>query len=363
MPQGSAPQPCAQEEGLAPPAAASTSAPRAASTPQPQETAVPGACPTAQECTCRCCNRQCTPIPSLLGQAPFLGCQEDPSDCQHLPLSHRQPQWRPGCQAHTRRRLKALNLGDTIPMLNLDVAAYTGSCLASVCTQCSLLLPAPGAACPQARLGLAVPPASHRCPGAPCLAQSLEHRLGQGPYGAEHGTAPAACPAHPDWPWPQLQACLPAALECCPISPLPHATNVRTTNQTQSRTLGNSFMFPTSSRRAQSPVHSTSLASCPNPTRLLAAPMLPRGLGGAQAPARASAPRCGGGHPPGQPCKRRAAVPILPAAAEPGLLPLPAVLCSEQCPACGVYAQAASSSLCTALPQQFASEIYPRTQD
>lgn len=144
---------------------------------------MPGACPTAQECTCRCCNRQCTPIPSLLGQAPFLGCQEDPSDCQHLPLSHRQPQWRPGCQAHTRRRLKALNLGDTIPMLNLDVAAYTGSCLASVCTQCSLLLPAPGAACPQARLGLAVPPASHRCPGPHAWLSPWSTGWGRDPMG------------------------------------------------------------------------------------------------------------------------------------------------------------------------------------
>lgn len=95
---------------------------------------------------------------------------------------------------------------------------------------------------------------------------------GQGPRGAEQAQhrPPAALPAH-------LGA--GHSPEPLPAEPPSRATTARTTKQTQTGAPGNSLMFPTSSRRAQSPVHS----ACP--AGPLPAHVLPCGSMGAQAPA------------------------------------------------------------------------------
>jgi len=172
-------------------------------------------------------------------------------------------------------------------VLNPCAAARTGSRLTSVCTlsprscPCQALL-APSAAGSSHTAGLSC------VPGAPRPA----------PHSAEHGTAPAPThtgPGHssePASPQPRGAALCPHGAP----SPPPHATSARTTNQTQSRALGNRLVFPTVSRRAVSSPHHLP-GQLPCRTRLLAAPhAAPRVRGG---PARSPAPRHRSGDSPG----------------------------------------------------------------
>lgn len=156
---------------------------------------------------------------------------------------------------------------------------------------------------------MAVPamPPGNELPGLPTLL-SWGSRGRTGAPWCRAGTAPAAhSPPSPPGHRAQPRASPHRALL------LPSTTSARTTKQTQAGAPGNSLMFPTSSRRAQSPVHS----ACP--ARLLPAHVLPCQSMGAQAPAGPLPQGCTAGTqqpvpPPRQPCSAQSSTQPLPSA-------------------------------------------------
>lgn len=194
--------------------------------------------------------------------------------CNQLGLSHCSSS-RVDCQAHSAKGLKALDLGrhsHASPRHCCPLQELTGSC------------PAPGTACPQAQLALAMPPASHRCLGLLVRSSS--------------------------WPLP--------APECCPVPP-EHTIPTPLSESHKPHTDQDPWKQPCVSHELQessvpSPQHF--LRQLPNTTGAPGLPLLPH---------MGPCPSHQGGHTPGQPACDRAAVSV-PPAAEPSLLPCPAML-------------------------------------
>lgn len=211
-------------------------------------------------------------------------------------------------------------------------------------------------------------PTSHTCPGPHAwLSPGNTGRAGTPQSRAQH--SPGSPPSLALATAPSLLPLGAAPLPHRALIPLPHGALIPHPRATGARikTRHRPRPFETASCFLQAPGELSFQPTAP--TRPAAqrhqAPGSPRAApraGGS--PAWAPAPRRRGGRPPGQRCQRsRAAMPILPAAAQPSPPPPPAVPCSGQRQAHGPRGQAASGSLCAALPQQFTSEIYPRTQD
>lgn len=205
--------------------------------------------------------------------------------CNQVRLSHRSSS-RVDCHAHTEKGLEALVLGKAFPRSTQTLLPTQG-----IDSHPPGSCPAPGTACPQAQLGLAMPPASHRCLGL--LARSTS------------------------WPLP--------ASECCPVSPQ-CSTPTPLSESHKPHTDQGPWKQPCVSYEPQessvpSPQHF--LRQLPNTTVLLASPCCLSSGGALHGPLP---------QPSGWPHSRaacecdRAAVSVPPAAAEPTLLPSPAML-------------------------------------